>query len=898
MEDQRKDFFISYTAKDREWAEWIAWQLEEDGYSVVVQAWDFRPGGNFMVDMQKATEAERTIAVLSPDYLQKPFPQAELAAAFAEDPNGESKKLLPVRVVECSPKGLLAQIICIDLVNKNETEARDELLKGVNSGRVKPAIAPRFPHTPSAPRAIAYQPQFPGARNIKATSEPPGVWNIPFRRNPHFTGRHDLLFEIRKALFAGGVAPMAQPQAIIGLGGIGKTQLAVEYAYRHAREYDIVWWVRSEEPITMGTDFAGLGPELRPPIELAADLDRNVTAVKRRLEQTSRWLVIFDNAPDVRSVAKIMPGSSTGHILITSRAHNWLSIARTLWVEALYPDDAVKFLLERTGQSDRNAADYLACVLGYLPLALEQAGAYIETTGKPIADYLDLFRDKQLEMIKRGRPATDYEATVANTWNISFQSLRNESPAAADLLNLLAFFAPEAIRREWIIAGAESLPETLAAAVTDELAFDEITAAFRRYSLVEVGAERNSFTVHRLVQTVSRSRMTDDESAKWAEAAARLVNEAFPGGEFYKQPDTWPLCGELLLHALSVTERAETFKVANEQAASLLDRLGVYLRVLARYTEAKGLLERALAIDETSFGPDHPDVATHVSNLALVLKDMGDFAQARALYERALATDEASFGPDHPCVAIDVNNLASVLLDLGDLAQARKLFERALATDEASFGPDHPRVAIDVNNLANVLQGLGDLAQARKLFERALAIDETSFGPDHPRVATDVNNLARVLHDLGDLSQALTLYERAFQIDEASFGLYHPNVAIRVNNLAGVLKDLGDLAQARALFERALAIDEASFGHNHPNVARDVNNLAGVLKDLGDLARARKLLERALAIGEASFGTDHPNVARYVKNLAGVLQDLGDFAQARALYERALAIFRKFLGND
>src|SRR5262249_21758992 len=160
----------------------------------------------------------------------------------------------------------------------------------------------------------------------------------------------------------------------------------------------------------------------------------------------------------------------------------------------------------------------LADELGDLPLALEQAGAYIETTGKPIADYLRLFRIRPQEMIARGQPATGYEATAATTWNISFQALRDESPAAAHLLNIFAFFAPEAIRREWIVAGAESLPETLAAAVTDELALDDIAAAFRRYSLVDVGAERNSFTVHRLVQAVMRARMTDDESAKWAEA--------------------------------------------------------------------------------------------------------------------------------------------------------------------------------------------------------------------------------------------------------------------------------------------------------------------------------------------------------------------------------------------
>jgi len=258
------------------------------------------------------------------------------------------------------------------------------------------------------------------------------------------------------------------------------------------------------------------------------------------------------------------------------------------------------------------------------------------------------------------------------------------------------------------VAGAGSLPKTLAAAVTDELAFDKIAAAFRRYSLVEVNAEQNSFTVHRLVQAVMNSRMTGKKSAKLAEAAAQLVNGAFPGGEFYQQPATWPLCGELLLHALSVTERAEAIKVANELTANLLNRLGVYLRVLARYAEAKGLLERALAIDEASFGPDHRRVANRVNNLALVLKELGDFAQARKLCERALAIDEASFGSDHPNVAIRVNNLAGVFQDLGDLAQARTLFERALAIFRKVLGDDHPNTRTVRKNLETLIEEMSD----------------------------------------------------------------------------------------------------------------------------------------------------------------------------------------------
>jgi tetratricopeptide (TPR) repeat protein len=767
MEDQKRDFFISYTAKDRKWAEWIAWQLEDAQFTSIIQAWDFGAGSDFVEEMDRASQkARRTIAVISPDYFKSKFTKAEWHVPFSEDATGADRKLIPVRVRDCDVEGLLRVRVYIDLVSKNKAEAKDELMRQVcaivESRRLKPDAEPDFPASTQPAETQTREPQFPGSL--------PDVWNIPFRRNPHFTGRDDLIVEIEKALAAGEVAALTQPQAITGLGGVGKTQLTVEYAYHHAADYDIVWWVKSEEPVTMATDFAGLGSELRPPVEVVTDLDRNVEAVKRRLErmsrQEARWLLIFDNATDAASVGKLLPRNSNGHILITSRDQNWRGVAHPLQVAPLPREDSINFLTERIGRtapSDREAANHLADELGDLPLALEQAGAYIDATSKPIADYLRLFRSKQREMIARGAPATGYEATIATTWEISFQSLRLESPAAADLLNLFAFFAPDAIRREWIVTGEEHLPKTLAAAVNDELAFDDIAAAFRRYSLVEVNAEQNTFTTHRLVQTVMRARMTDEERAKWAEAALRVVNDKFPDDDFCQRPETWSLCDELLTHARALTEVAESLDVAKEQTAELLNQAGLYLKhVLAQFAEAKEFHERSLAIEEAAFGSDHPSVAILANNLACALQDLGDLAQARTLLERALKIGEAAFGPDHPSVAIRVNNLANVLQDLGDLAQARPLLERALKIDEAALGPDHPRVATGLSNLALVLHGLGDLAQARNLLKRALSILRKFLGDDHPNTQLVRRNLERSTKKMNRVRRNLEAFFRKF----------------------------------------------------------------------------------------------------------------------------------------
>jgi tetratricopeptide (TPR) repeat protein len=808
--DSAKNFFISYNKADRQMAEWVAWQLEEAGFTTVIQAWDFRPGGNFVADMHRAAQhAQRTVAVLSPDYLDSLYTQPEWHAAFAQDPTGARGSLLPVRVRECRLDGLLLQVVYIDLVGKDEAQARAALLDGLKRERLKPAVAPGF--VPAGARSVIEKPRYPGSL--------PPVWNVPHHRNPNFTGREDLLAQLRTALTSG--TPAALTQAIHGLGGVGKTQLAVEYAYRHATDYELVWWVRSEESATLAAEYARLASALGLPEKDAKEQEAAVQAVRRWLEQNAGWLLVFDNAVEDKMLRPYLPRGNTGHVLITSRNQAWRGLAQPLSVKVLPPDDAVAFLLKRTGQEEREAAAALARELGSLPLALEQAGAYIEETATPLAGYLRLFRERRNELWGEEQPPPEYADTVAATWSLAMDRVRAESSLAADLLNLCAFLAPDDIPLALITAGGEHLPGSLKGKLGDSLAMNRATTALRRYSLVEVGGE--TWSVHRLVQAVVIDRLKEEDRKTWAEAAVRLVNAAFP----FKLNDvtTWPECSRLLPHVRAAAGHAESLQVAPETTGRILNETGLYLEGRAEFVEAKRELERALAIDERAFGPDHPTVAIRVNNLGNVLRDLGDLAGARARFERALAIDERAFGPDHPDVAIDVNNLGSVLRDLGDLAGARARFERALAIDERAFGPDHSAVARDVNNLGNVLQDLGDLAGARARYERALAIGERAFGPDHPQVATFANNLGGVLRDLGDLAGARARFERALAIGERAFGPDHPDVAIDVSNLGLVLQDLGDLAGARARFERALRIFQKFLGEDHPNTKLVRDNL-------------------------------------------------------------------------
>lgn len=602
------------------------------------------------------------------------------------------------------------------------------------------------------------------------SSEPLGkINNIPHPHNPNFTGRKDLLEKLHEALASGERAAFTQTSAITGLGGVGKTQLALEYSYRHANDYKVVWWVRSEEPATLAADYAGLAGRLDLPEKDSQDQRVAVEAVRCWLEQNGSWLLVFDNAQNFKDLEDYLPRSGSGHVIITSRNQSWGGVARMLNVDMFTPAESVEFLRSRTGQEDEDSANALAEALGNLPLALEQAGAYIQETGISLSAYLKLFQERQRELLSRGKPDA-YPDTVATTWALSFQKAREEVPASADLLNLCAFLAPDDIPKSLLTDGFEHLPETLASTVADEMALNDAIAALKRYSLMTVADD--TLSVHRLVQAVARDRLSDEERKKWAEAAVQLVGIAFPS----KSDDvrTWPMCSVLLPHALAAAGHAGELDTVQIQTQNLLNQAGLYLWGRAEFKKAKALFERALPIAENVYGRDHSEVGAIVNNLGLILAEMADMVGAREHFERALEIGEKILGPDDPRVATMANNLGYVLLSMGDLNGAKKLCEQALKIDEKVYGPNSSEIATDFNNLGRILQDMGDLAKAKELFERALEIDEEALGPNHPKVAIRLGNLGSVLRDMDDLAGAKEHCERSLEIFRNSLGEEHP----------------------------------------------------------------------------------------------------------------------------
>jgi tetratricopeptide (TPR) repeat protein len=690
MQETYKHFFISYNKADRQWAEWIAWQLEEAGYTTLLQVWDFRPGSNFVLQMDEATRTtECTLLVLSSDYLKANFTQPEWAEAFRRDPKGEKGHVIPVRVRECEPTGLLASIVYIDLVGLNEAKACERLLAGIRRDRAVPTIAPAFPGT--VQHLLPQQPRFPSA--------PSPLWNIPYRRNPYFTDQESILTHLHDVLNADNAAALIQPQAISGLGGIGKTQIALEYAYRHRDKYQAVLWVQADSQESLTTGFIALATLLNLPEKDTQDQTIIVESVRRWLDTHNQWLLILDNADDLTLVDHFLPASGTGHTLLTTRAQTHGTLAQGIEVEEMDLTEGAIFLLRRAQvlaldapldhalEADRSTAQALVQELGGLPLALDQAGAYIHETMCGVPGYLTRYQTQHATLLRRrGKLTKDHPKPVATTWSLSFERVKQANPAAANLLGFCSFLYPDAIPEELITEGASHLSSTLQAAASDLIALDEAVETLRAYSFIRRNPDTSTLSMHRLVQVVLKDAMTENEQRQWAEQAVRVMNQVFPLPEV----NNWPLCERYLLNAQTCASLIEQWGMTFPEATHLLNQTGAYLQEHTRYSEAERLLQRTFTIYEQVLGTNHPDTASSLNNLALLYEKQGTYPKAEPLLQHALAIREQVLGDNHPDTANSLNSLALLYYRQGKYPQAEPLYQRALTIREQVLGANHP----------------------------------------------------------------------------------------------------------------------------------------------------------------------------------------------------------------
>jgi tetratricopeptide (TPR) repeat protein len=718
--------------------------------------------------------------------------------------------------------------------------------------------------------------------------------NLPYRSlGERFVGRGALLDRLHHALAGppGAAAGSARPVVLTGLSGAGKTRVALEYAWAHAGDHTALLFATGDSPEALRGNLAALCRKavLDLPEQVDQEESRQFDAVLRWLRLHRGWLLILDNLDsedDALAAEALLPALEGGQVLLTSQLLRWSGSVQTLAVDALPADAAAELLLARTAGQRRVRADdaeqarALAEELGGLPLALEQAGAYVATHRRGLGDYLASWRQQRHEVLGWfDARLMSCEKSLAMTCQTSLQAL---DPAARALMHQLA----------WLEAAP--IPEALLDLPPDDVpglppGSDAFTALVELagQSLVQQAIDAPVFTVNRLMLEMTRRMLGPDERRTTLAGTLRWVRAAWQGDP--EDVRSWPVLEPLLPHALGLARRADA-EGQPGVAAWLMRQCGLLLLAKGRLAEALPLAQRALALREALHDGPHAEVAESLELLGNLHIELWAEEPARACLQRALDLRTALHGPDHPDLSETLMLLAGHHFRHRHYVQAEALVQRALHIREQALGPVHADVAASLSLLAATCNMQGDFERARPLLDRTLAMQERTLGPEHPRLGITLNNLAYLLViGAGDDAQAAGLLERAVAIQEKTLGAHHPGLALQLTNLSNVYERTAP-AKARAPAERALAIQEAALGADHPEVARTLCRLAWVHEGQGDAAEGLACLERALAIRERALAPGHVDLAGVLEELGVQYFKLGRMEEALAQFERALPI--------
>ncbi len=695
-----------------------------------------------------------------------------------------------------------------------------------------------------------------------------------------FTGREDALAALDWLLEGDDRAVVTQ--AITGLGGVGKSQLAARYVHEHLDAYDVVAWIRTEDGGV--ADLAALAGEL---CELPRDLAIDLRAAEARRFLTTcqeRWLLVLDNLAGPEQLAGCCPSSGNGRVLVTTRNRGMEQYAQVLGVDVFDQDTAVDYLLARTGRpEDRAAAGRLARALGCLPLALAHAGAYC-AQGAAFEEYLQL-----LDSLPTTELFTEvfYRETVASTWHASIEAAARDAPLARDLLAMAALLAPEDIPRSLFDALIDSEDPKQRKALIDA------AAALHRFSLAL--ATPTTLSVHRLLQRVVRDS-ADATEKRIGRAALNALRGALPTDPH--SPALWPTWELLLPHTLAL---ASVLEPSGADAVNLID----VLNRVSSYLLRAGGVQRT--IDATTFaftlagsllGPEHPATLTASGALASAYWAAGRTVEAIAIQKQVLADVERLLGAEHPATLTARNNLALSYQSAGRTADAITLQQQVLADVERLLGAEHPATLSARSNLAGSYRSAGRTADAITLQQQVLADRERLLGAEHPATLTARNNLALSYQSAGRTADAIPLQQQVLADVERLLGAEHPDTLTARTNLALSYQSAGRTADAIPLQQQVLADRERLLGAEHPDTLTASNNLAGSYQSAGRTADAITLQEQVLADFERLLGAEHPDTLTASNNLASSYWSAGRTADAITLQEQILADLERLLGTE
>ena len=721
----------------------------------------------------------------------------------------------------------------------------------------------------------------------------PEVAALPVSLPPRpvlLAGREELLAELDTRLSAGEPS-WPRVVALYGLGGAGKTTVAVEYAHRHLVEVGLAWQFPAEASDLLLAEFARLAAQLS--VREVVDARDPVASVHAVLAAfPAGWLVVLDNAPSLEAVRRFVPPAGSGRVVITSQSGSWPH-GWAVEVPVLAIGVAADFLVKRTTDPDEGAAMELAEGLGGLPLALEQAAAYIQAAGITLAGYLSMFRDRRADLLARGE-ATGHPADVAATLGLALSRLEAEAPAAAALLRLLACLAPEPVPLALLLSDAQIAEElapdvvaTIGPLLGDPVAAGDAVAALRRYSLVTPAGD-GLVLVHRLVQAITLGQLPAEVAGQWKLVAAALVEVAIPTDT--RLPAAWLHCAVLLPHA----------RAALNLTSGGMRRIARYLGHSGGYAAARDLFQLIVGAyrEDDAHGPEHRDTLSTRHELAYWTGYAGDAAGARDQFAALLPTRERVQGPGHRDTLSTRHELARWTGEAGNAAGARDQFAALLPIQERVRGAEEPNTLITRNQLARWTGEAGNAAGARDQFAALLPIRERVLGAEHPNTLSTRHELARWTGEAGDVAGARDQFAALLPVRERVLGPEHPDTLAARVGLASCTGQAGDVAGARDQYTGLLPVLERVLGAEHPQTLAARANLAAWVGEAGDVAGARDLLAALVPVLERVLGAEHPETLAACPRLAYWTGWAGDVAGARDLLAALVPVLERVLGAE
>ncbi|KAL8942220.1 MAG: hypothetical protein Q9211_001487, partial [Gyalolechia sp. 1 TL-2023] len=600
-------------------------------------------------------------------------------------------------------------------------------------------------------------------------------FNVPFQLTGlpvagHFVARDTEMENMEESLLPTKAPDGRTIYVLHGLGGIGKTQLALAYARKHQHTYSAIVLVNGNSRDTAVQSLvafsrragvAGVSQSTTGTAQQAPDMNAEADAVIRwlGLEKNRRWLMVFDNVDrDVQndddgqaySVTSFLPAADHGSILITTRLPSLGEMGKSTEVTSLGLDQALELLSNRSGLHrsssgktrllleynrtikqhkliDRSAdMNKLVQRLGKLPLALVQAGTYMRETKTGCSTYLDLYEKSWIQLAAETPRLRDYEnGSIQTTWMISYNRIRDSNPTAGKLLQLWAYLDRQDVWYELFLPGSVGFPECewLQELAQSEIGFKGVIRSLLAYSLIESHQHTESYSIHPVVhdwctETISEDKTISDGNGNLITIALTIIGTAAPSD--HSESEYWLLQQRLLPHAERCVKQLDNFDLFNRLeslvASDAFHNLGLLYADRGKYTEAEKMYQRALDGREKELGYD----TEIVNNLGCLYADQGKHAEAEKMYQRALDGYERAWDPNHSYIANTDNNLGCLYTDQGKYTEAENMFQRALDREEKVWGPNHISPLDTVHNLGILYREQDKYTEAEKMFQRAL----------------------------------------------------------------------------------------------------------------------------------------------------------------------------------